>query len=554
MRPVTGLLACLTGAAFVLWATSRAAAAPGDVKQSFPAPCKYPSGLASDGTHLYLLDWRDAKLFQISPSSGETIRTWSAPTLMPHGLACGGGLLYISDDHSGRVLVFDPRTGVVEHAFEAPGSQPTGLAYASGVLFVLERKTRQIYRVLPEDGTILAYIPMPTGSSSGLAYDGKYLWVSDRVNNELYMVDPETGMVIGILPAPGPCAAGLAWHAGHLWNVDFQTRRLYQLVVRDRQKYRLSDPREARVEYQWTLYNYGPGDVIDLTVSIALAEPLPGLELLSDIEYSAPPSHSAADRWGQRCALFEFDRVPAGSRQRVGYSLRVRASAIDYLILPDETGALEDIPDELREAYTADGTRLRITSPYIRETARQIVAQEENPYWMARRIYNFVIDKLEYEMVGGWDLPEVVLKRGRGSCSEYTFAFVALCRAAGLPARYCGSVVVRGDDASIDEAFHRWAEVYLPGYGWVPVDANRGDKKEPADQARGFGHLTNHFFITTRGGGDSEYLGWGYNSLAAYKTTGYCKVEEENLGFWEPAPQEERPSETQAQPRSGAAP
>ena len=141
---------------------------------------------------------------------------------------------------------------------------------------------------------------------------------------------------------------------------------------------------------------------------------------------------------------------------------------------------------------------------------------------------------LEYEMVGGWDVPEVVLQRGSGSCSEYTYSFVALCRAAGLPARYQGSVVVRGDDASIDEAFHRWAQIYLPNYGWVPVDANRGDKPSPADQARGFGGLSNRFLITTQGGGDSEHLRWGYNAFARYQTRGYCKIEEDNFGLWEP--------------------
>jgi len=147
-------------------------------------------------------------------------------------------------------------------------------------------------------------------------------------------------------------------------------------------------------------------------------------------------------------------------------------------------------------------------------------------------------------MVGGWDVPEVVLKRGSGSCSEYTYTFVALCRAAGLPARYQGSIVVRGDDASIDEAFHRWAQVYLPGIGWLPVDANRGDAKAPADQARGFGELSNRFLITTQGGGDSEYLRWGYNSYARYKTTGCCKVEEDLFGFWEPLEPATNASET----------
>ncbi len=132
------------------------------------------------------------------------------------------------------------------------------------------------------------------------------------------------------------------------------------------------------------------------------------------------------------------------------------------------------------------------------------------------------------------------IKRGTGSCSEYTFAFIALCRAAGLPARYQGSVVVRGDDASIDDAFHRWAEIYLPNYGWIPVDASRGDAKSPADQARGIGELANRFLITTRGGGGSEYLAWTYNSFAQYQATGYCKIEEENPGFWEPLKGEEK--------------
>jgi len=195
---------------------------------------------------------------------------------------------------------------------------------------------------------------------------------------------------------------------------------------------------------------------------------------------------------------------------------------------------LDDIPADIREKYTVDGSRYRINSPYMQETVKKIVGEEKNPYWIARRVFDFVIDHLKYEMVGGWDVPEVVLKRGSGSCSEYTFTFVALCRAAGLPARYEGSIVVRGDDASIDEAFHRWAQVYLPEYGWVPVDASRGDAKSPADQARGFGELSNRFLITTQGGGDSEYLNWGYNCFAKYKTTGHCKVEEDHFGFWEP--------------------
>ena len=527
---------CLFAAVIILTFAAPAPAAPGDVQAEFDLPCKYPSGLASDGKHLYLLDWRVAELYQLAPNDGSVLQTWPAPTLKPAGLTCGDGVIYVSDDHNGKICVFNPQTGRIERTFEAPDKEPSGLAYADGVLFILEGKSRKIYRVSPEDGTILGYFDIPHRSCTHMTHDGKYLWVANRIKDELYMVAPDSGMVIGILAAPGPHAAGVAWHDDHLYNADFQTRKLYKLAVRDKCMYRLSDTREARVEYMWSLYNYGPGEVRDLMVDVAIPDRLPNQELLSELSFSAEPARMAKDRWGQRCAVFSKERLPAGEKVTIGYSADARVSAIRYLIIPEDTGTLADIPEEIRKAYTADGSRYRIDSPFIRETVKRVVGDEKNPYWIARKVYNHLIAELEYEMIGGWDVPEVVLKRGSGSCSEYTFAFIALCRAAGLPARYQGSVVVRGDDASVDEAFHRWAQVYLPNYGWVPVDANRGDASTPADQAHGFGELANRFLITTQGGGDSELLRWTYNSFSRYSAAGYCHVEEENFGFWEPVP------------------
>ncbi len=515
------------------WAAS---AQPGEVRNSLPSPCKYPSGLAWDGKWFYVADWRESEIYRIDPSTGEVREVKKAPTLRPRGLAwgAGAGKLFVSDDRSGGVFAWDFDTGVVEWTFQAPDAKAAGLTWGDGALFILEQATRRIYKVMPEDGTILADIAVPERTCESMAYDGRYLWIGDRTKNEIYMVDPKTGMVIGVLDAPGPYTAGLAWVDGYLWNVDFQNRKLYQLVIDAAKPYRLTDKRSARVEYYWALNNYGPGTLRDVALNVAIPEELPNQHLLSDVAFSAPPARMVRDKWDQPCAVFDLGAANAGSKAAMTYSVGVEVSAIRYLIIPEKTGSLGDIPRDIRTKYLADGARYRISSPYIENAVKTIVGDEENPYWIMRKIYNFVIGKLEYEMTGGWDVPEVVLERGKGSCSEYTFSFVALCRAAGLPARYQGSVVVRGDDSSIDEAFHRWAQVYLPNYGWVPVDANRGDAESPVGQAKGIGELANRFLITTHSGGDSEYLGWGYNSSASYKMDGRCKVEEDNLGFWEP--------------------
>ncbi len=509
-------------------------AQPGAVTDSLASPSDYPAGLAWDGKYFYVADWRQAIIYQIDPSDGSIQDERKAPTLKPKGLAYGGGKLYVSDDRTGGVFAWDFESGMVETTFQAPGSRAAGLAWSDDALFILEKKSRKIYKVLPEDGTILANFPLPNKHCECMAYDGRYLWVANRIEDELYMVDPESGMVIGILDAPGPYAAGVEWVDGFLWNVDFQRRKLYRLVVEAEKPYRLSDTRVARVEYYWALNNYGPGEVRDVVLNVAVPEELPNQELLSDLDFSTDPAKTANDQWGQVCAVFDLGAVGPLSKAELTYSVEVKVSAIRYLIIPEKTGTLKDIPKDIRKMYLADGSRYRISSPYIQETVGKIVGDEKNPYWIARKIYNHIIDRLHYEMIGGWDVPEVVLKRGSGSCSEYTFSFVSLCRAAGLPARYQGSVVVRGGDASIDEAFHRWAQVYLPGYGWVPVDANRGDSESPVGQAKGIGELANRFLITTQSGGGSDYLGWSYNSFARYRMNGYCKVEEDNVGFWEP--------------------
>jgi transglutaminase-like putative cysteine protease len=209
-------------------------------------------------------------------------------------------------------------------------------------------------------------------------------------------------------------------------------------------------------------------------------------------------------------------------------------SAIRYFIFPDRCGTLDDIPAEIRRRYTANGSKYLTDDPYIQKTAKQIVGDETNPYTIARKVFDYVRTHLRYELAGGWNAAPVVLKRGTGSCSEYSFCFISLCRAAGLPARYVGAIVVRGDDASTDETFHRWPEMYLPNYGWVTIDPQGGDKSSPRDRALHIGCLANRYLITTQGAGDSEHLGWYYNCDETYTTDPQVEVHTEAFAEWEP--------------------
>jgi len=507
-------------------------AGPGDVTRQFKAPGSCPTGLTFDGTNLWMADHKSDKLFCINPNTGNVIRSIPSPGFWPMGLAWDGKYLWNLDNKQNKIFKIDPQSGEILFVIDAPESNCEGLTWDGETLWVSDYRAKKIMKIDLSDGTAVKTYTAPANYSEGLTFDGTYLWCSDRYSDEIYMIDPSNGEVIIIIEAPGPYTRGMAWDGKYLWNVDYQNDEIYQLVRKDDELYKLKDTRKAKVTFTHQVKPYGEGKLLNLDTYIAIPENIPQ-QKINKVEFSGEYK-TVTDKWDQKYAHFNYKNIPAGEDATSVMTVETEISEIIYYIFPDNCGTIADIPAEILKTYTSNEIKYQTDDEYIQKFAEQLKGDQTNPYWIARSIFDHVRNTLEYKLEGGWNVAPVVLQRETGSCSEYTFAFISLCRAAGLPARYVGAVVVRGDDASLDDVFHRWPEIYLPNYGWVPIDPQGGDKVRPRDRAMNIGHLSNRFLITTHCGGYSEYMGWYYNSYETYQLEPKTQVNIETIGEWEP--------------------
>lgn len=517
----------------LVWAVAELPAFTGEVVGEFEIPGTCPTGLTFDGKHLWLADRKADKLFCINRKNGKVLKSLDSPGYWPMGLAWDGQALWNADISSGKIYRIDVETGLILKTIDAPCRTPRGLSWDGRYLWSADNSSDVIVQFSPDDGTTIQELKAPAGDPRGLCFDGNYLWISDRIIDEIHMVDPESGCVVLITAAPGPFTRGLAFDGKYLWAVDYQTDKLYQLKIDD-EKFIRSNERRAKVTITHQIRNFGPGKVRSAEVHLPIPGNRDSQQINGDIVYTPAHTKVQTDRWGQKTACFLTQNLDVSAVQEIVSVIDATVWETRYFIFPDKVGTLENIPKEIQTIYLENDEKYQIDHPVIREALQHCLGEERNPYWIARKIYNYLIDNMYYEMVGGWNTAPTVLARGNGSCSEYSFVYIAMCRAAGLPARYVGSVVVRGDDASMDNVFHRWAEVYLPNYGWIPVDPSGGDNEQPRDQANYFGHLANRFLITTESGGGSATMGWTYNANEFWTTDPQTKVEIETIAEWEP--------------------
>ena len=185
------------------------------------------------------------------------------------------------------------------------------------------------------------------------------------------------------------------------------------------------------------------------------------------------PLFAYTDRFGNDVQHFtvpqEHTELEIVARSEV-MTLRGDASAPSSLerALIDADPATDDLYDFLHESpYIAFG-------PELERLFRAIGApspDDDAVAWYreaAKTIHGrFVYDR---EATSVHTAVDESIALSAGVCQDFAHVLIALCRRAGIPARYVSGYIFSDTDVLGAEASHAWCEAYLGPHGWVGID------------------------------------------------------------------------------------
>jgi transglutaminase-like putative cysteine protease len=240
--------------------------------------------------------------------------------------------------------------------------------------------------------------------------------------------------------------------------------------------------------------------------------PLPdhdAYQKISDLSIAAPVAHTVEQHaeYGNEFAVFVVNAQQASAPFDIVLRFQVTRYEHRVALLTNTSsgsavsGKPADPETKLMLAHWLQPDRLVPTNGVIAELAAQNTAGATGTLDKAHKIYEYVVSTMRYDKTGeGWGHGDAVwaCTAKRGNCTDFHSLLIGMMRASGIPARFEIGFPLPADKTATDiPGYHCWAEFYVEGTGWIPVDASEA-WKHPDKREYFFGaHDVNRIQFTT---------------------------------------------------------
>lgn len=144
---------------------------------------------------------------------------------------------------------------------------------------------------------------------------------------------------------------------------------------------------------------------------------------------------------------------------------------------------LSQIPRNLTSEYCASGGTWLTGDPKIREKAWELAGNSTKVLTIVEAFITWIRGNINYSSGDLPRYPNETLAERRGDCDDQSILLITMCRILGIPAYLQVGCVLR-EEIKADESvwsghlriqedgvgWHGWSVVYIPPWGWLPVD------------------------------------------------------------------------------------
>jgi len=243
--------------------------------------------------------------------------------------------------------------------------------------------------------------------------------------------------------------------------------------------------------------------------------------------------------------------IPAGGTLVFSVEYLLESGGMDRpLIDPALSGEISDIPERLVETYTSETETFR-RNEEIDALALDIAAGNTDVLEVVVDILSWVVSRVEYR---NFEVPlysDETLEDLQGDCDDQAILMISMLRSLGIPA-FLQIGVVFSESISSETAsweghltfvqegvgWHGWAMVYVPPWGWLPVDLTLTNAREPIDMILDAPEYSSNI-LTAFNVSEQQYIGGSRSSremlIASdiYITVADIAIENPDTPFWD---------------------
>ena len=215
------------------------------------------------------------------------------------------------------------------------------------------------------------------------------------------------------------------------------------------------------------------------------------------LEYTSHPiMEVGVDSDGNPISILDFGVWSLAPGENLTYTTVYRITSTPRAlpqVSVEEAGTLRDIPEGLRLNYCEEEGCWMVNDEELRELAYNLSDGEENVLAILTRFALWISGNVAYKSFDVPLYPNETYNLRLGDCDDQANLLITLCRIVGIPAYLqIGCIYYPGfqrdlawdghlETVSWNVGWHGWAVVYVPPWGWLPVDLTYSTFKVSGD-------------------------------------------------------------------------